>query len=81
MKNYMLNNLLILIMIVWWNFLIFTLKTSFDISLNFENSIGAHVRHRAFPTLKIELYRVVEYDSKWSTKFHKDCMLKKQFHC
>ena len=28
-----------------------------------------------FATLQIELYRVVGYDSKWSTKFHKDCML------
>ena len=28
-----------------------------------------------FATLQIELYRVVDYDSKWSTKFHKDCML------
>ena len=26
------------------------------------------------PTLQIELYHVVHYDSKWSTKFHKDCM-------
>ena len=28
----------------------------------------------AFATLQIELYHVVHYDSKWSTKFHKDCM-------
>ena len=41
----------------------------------FQKSIRAHVRHRAFATLQIELYRVVVYDSKWSTKFHKDCML------
>ena len=40
-----------------------------------KNSIRAHVRHRAFATLQIELYRVVDYDSKWSTNFHKDCML------
>ena len=26
-------------------------------------------------TLHIELYRVLDYDSKWSTKFHRDCML------
>ena len=38
----------------------------------FQNSIRAHVRHRAFATLQIELYRVVDYDSKWSTKFYKD---------
>ena len=30
-----------------------------------------HVRHRAFATLQIELYRVVGYDSKWSTKILK----------
>ena len=53
--------------IVCWNFLNFTLKTSFDIFFNFQNSIRAHVRHRAFETLQIELYRVVDYDSKWST--------------
>ena len=28
-----------------------------------------------FATLQIELYHVVDYDSKWSTKFYKDCML------
>ena len=27
-----------------------------------------------FATLQIELYCIVDYDSKWSTKFHKDCM-------
>ena len=42
---------------------------------NFLNSIRAHVGHTAFATLQIELYRVVHYDSKWSTKFHYDCML------
>ena len=47
---------------------------SFDI-FNFQNSIRAHVRHRAFATFQNELYRVVDYDSKWSTKFHEDCML------
>ena len=34
---------------------------------------GTQLLH--FATLKIELYRVVDYDSKWSTKFHKDCIL------
>ena len=24
---------------------------------------------------QIELYRVVDYDSKWSNKLHNDCML------
>ena len=48
---------------------------SFDIFFNCQNSIRAHVGHTAFATLKIELYRVVDYDSKWSTKFHKDCIL------
>ena len=42
---------------------------------NFQNSIRAHVWHRVFETLQIKLYRSVEYDSKWSTKIHKDCML------
>ena len=36
--------------------------------------LGAHIRYRTFATLQIELYRVVHYDSKCSTKFHKDCM-------
>ena len=34
----------------------------------------AHVRYRACATLHIELYRVVDYDSKWSTNTFKDCM-------
>ena len=64
------------IRIVCWNFFNFTFKMSFDIYfLNFRNSISAHVRHRVFATLQIELYRVVDYDSKWSTIFHNDCML------
>ena len=48
---------------------------SFDIFFNFQNSIRGHVRYRAFATLQTEMYCVVDYDSKWSTKFHKDCML------
>ena len=43
--------------------------------LYFLNSIRAHVRHRVFETLQIKLYCAVEYDSKWSTKIHEDCML------
>ena len=39
-----------------------------------KKSIRAHVRYRAFATHQIELYCIVDYDSKWSTKFHKDCM-------
>ena len=39
-----------------------------------KRSIRAHVRYIAFATLQIELYHVVHYDSKWSTKFHNDCM-------
>ena len=42
-----------------------------------QNSIRVHVGPRDFATLQIELYCVVDYDSKWSTKFHKDCMLEK----
>ena len=53
----------------------FTFKTSYDNFFNFQNSNRVHVRHSAFATLQIELYRVVDYDSKWSTKFQKDCML------
>ena len=33
-----------------------------------------HVGHRAFATLQIELYSVVDYDSKWSTKLYEDCI-------
>ena len=39
-----------------------------------KKSIRAHVRYIAFATLQIELYSIVDYDSKWSTKFHKDCL-------
>ena len=46
-----------------------------NIFFNFQNSIRAYVGHTAFATLQIELYRVVDYDSMWFTKFHKDCML------
>ena len=56
----------------------FTFKTSYDI-FNFKNSIRAHVRHRAFAILQIELYRVVDYDSKWSTKFYRGSMF--DFFC
>ena len=63
------------IRIVCWKFLNFTFKMSFDIYFLFQNSMRAHVWRIAFATLRIELYRVVDYDSKWSTKFHKDCML------
>ena len=55
-------------------FLNFTLRRLL-IYFNFQNSIRAHVRHRAFATLQNELYRVVDYDSKWSTKIYEDCML------
>ena len=41
---------------------------------HFFESIWAHVRYIAFATLQIELYHVEHYDSKWSTKFHNDCM-------
>ena len=37
-----------------------------------QNSIKVHIVHTAFATLQSELYHVVDYDSKWSTKFHKD---------
>ena len=56
-------------------FLISLLRCHLIYIFNFQNSIRAHVRYIAFATLHIELYRVVDYDSKWSTKFHYDCML------
>ena len=63
------------IIIVCWNFFNFAFKTSYDNFFNFLNSIRAHVGYTTFATLQIELYRVVDYDSKWSTKFHNYCML------
>ena len=55
-------------------FLISLLRRLTLIFFNFLNGIRAHVRYRAFATLQIDLYRVLDYDSKWSTKFHNDCM-------
>ena len=63
------------IRIVCGTFFLILLLRRLMIFFNFQNSIWAHVRHRAFATLQIELYRVVNYNSKWSTKFHKDCIL------
>ena len=56
-------------------FLNFTFKASYDNLKKILNSIRAYVGHTAFATLQIGMYRVVDYDSKWSTKFHYDCML------
>ena len=56
-------------------FLISLLRRLFIYFFNFQNSIRPMSVHRAFATLQIELYRVVDYDSKWSTKFYEDCML------
>ena len=56
-------------------FFVISLLKHLMIFFNFQNSIMAHVGHRAFATLQIELYRVVDYDIKWSTKLHIDCML------
>ena len=54
---------------------VISLLRRFMIFLNFFlKSIRDHVRYRAFATLQIELYCIVDYDSKWSTKFHNDCM-------
>ena len=58
------------IRIVCWIFFSFLRR----LMIMFLNSIRVHVRQKAFVTLQIELYRVVDYDSKWSTKFHKDCI-------
>ena len=66
------SGLLNFIRIVCLIFFNFTFKTFY---VKFKKSIRAQVQHRAFATLIIiVLYRVVDYDSKWSTKFYKDCM-------
>ena len=52
------------------DFLNFTLKTSYDNYFSCYISIRANVRHRAFATLQIELYRVVDYNRKWSSKLY-----------
>ena len=57
----------------------FIFKMSYDNFFHFLNSIRTHVRYRAFATPQIESYRVVDYDSKWYTKFHKDYTL--DFFC
>ena len=38
-----------------------------------------HVGATAFATLQIEMDQAVDYRSKWSTNFHKDCMLENYF--
>ena len=49
--------------------LILFLRRLMIMFFNFQNSIRAHVGHRAFAIPQIELYRAVDYDSRWSTKF------------
>ena len=51
---------------------ILLLRHLLDKKKKFQNSIRAHAGHRAYETLQSELYHVVDYDGKWSTKFHKD---------
>ena len=53
---------------------VISLLRRFMIYFYFLKSIRDHVRYRDFATLQIELYCIEDYDSKWSTKFHKDCM-------
>ena len=60
--------------IVSWNFL-FHFKDVFDNFFNSPNSTRPLVGQRSFATLQIELGRVVDYDSKWSTKFHENFLL------
>ena len=55
-------------------FVISLLRRLMIIFKHLKKSIRAHVRYRAFATFQIELYHVVHYDSKCSTKFYKDCM-------
>ena len=60
--------------IVCWNKKKISLRRLLIYIFNFQNSIRAHVGHIAFATVQIDLYRVVDYDSKWSTKIYEDCM-------
>ena len=61
--------------VCWINFFFkFSLRRLLIYVFNFQNSIRAHVGHRALATVQIDLYRVVDYDSKWSTKMYEDCM-------
>ena len=55
-------------------FVISLLRRLMILKKNFFLSIRAHVRYTDFATLQMELHCVVHYDSKWSTKFHTDCM-------
>ena len=57
-----------------FEFFVISLLRHLMIYIYFFLSIRAHVRYRGFATLQIELYHVVHYDSKCSTKFHKDCI-------
>ena len=51
-------------------------KTSFDNIFNiFKIVLGSMSDTNLLQTIQVELYRVVDYDSKWSTKLHNDCML------
>ena len=63
------------IRIVYWKKNIIELLRHLILYFIFQNSIRAHVGYIAFATVQIELYRIVDYASKWSTKFHNDCML------
>ena len=61
--------------IVCWNYFLFHFKTSFEILIHFKLVLGTMSDTELLQQSKIELYRVVDYDSKWSTKFYEDCML------
>ena len=62
------------IRIVCYEICVISLLRRLMIIFNLLKSIRAHVQNRTFATLQIELYLVVHYDSKCSTKFHKACI-------
>ena len=64
------------IRIVCWIFLIsFFRRLLIMFLFIFKVVLGPMSGTEFFATLQIELYCVVDYDSKWSTKFGKGCML------
>ena len=57
------------IRIVCWIFFNLLLRRIMMTNFNFQISMRTHVWHTAFTTLRIELYRVVDYDTNFF-KFH-----------
>ena len=64
------------IRIVCWHFLNFTFKASCYIFFQIINLVfGPMSDTELLQRSKLNYTNVVDYDSKWFTKFHKDCML------